>query len=807
MQIKQLNLAVFAATGFALAGCNSGSNNGTGSNSQSIATTVAAIAASPAPSCTGIPSWNSATAYATAGTAVVYNGVEYTNNWWTQGNQPDTNSGAVGSGKPWTVVTTCAAPGPTPTPSPSPSPTPSPTPSPSPSPSPAPSPSPTPAPTPAGVLIYPAGIGSYVNGTVVQASNGKLYTCLVAGWCNQNNWAYAPGSGTYWSSAWSLGGTPTPTPTPTPSPSPSPSPTPVPTPSPSPSPSPNPSPAPSSGTVAGWPGYIAMGAVGGPNTTTPTATSTGGNDDFGGKPVDVVFKYAGVNGDGDPGVIDPPTNTLSMTSDLTALSNINGHPSRVAIVEYTSQMSGGENFSDFTNTKAGASSGQVDASYIMARHFSSLAADAIAMVAKPVIYNNQSYYGSLIMNPDLLGAIQQNGYIGSANAALPAGAVNTAVDQTLCLMTTSRSYTNTSNPNGVGSAPYLNKTYTGTPVQILINMLADGYPVWSINGANDPYWNSGMSNTGSTVATWFNSCITNPVYNTTQYARPNFPAGFEGWVQANNWLIRTFAAKGTVTFGWQDNMWAVGSGFWLQNNLTSAQISSTYSTPVANWLSANAPSTITTGALGANYKPDYFLFDRYEMDDSASPGSATLYNARSWDNYLTAVGQVSASFNNIPVMLWQIPGSHIPYVGEANPELYNNTAGSYVFSTAPVYFFGDSNLKSDLSNIILGTASSSNTNTAVGNFAVSCGTTAYNCPTGSTYQQYLLNYLGKANNFNWGINNGKLALAAQNHVFAILWGGGNTTNVIKNFSNTDDHGWLANKLINYYKSPQALVSN
>ena len=44
-----------------------------------------------------------------------------------------------------------------------------------------------------------------------------------------------------------------------------------------------------------------MGAVGGPNISPPTRTSTGGDDDFGGRPVDVVFKYAGSNGNGDPG--------------------------------------------------------------------------------------------------------------------------------------------------------------------------------------------------------------------------------------------------------------------------------------------------------------------------------------------------------------------------------------------------------------------------------------------------------------------------------------------------------------------------
>jgi hypothetical protein len=129
-----------------------------------------------------------------------------------------------------------------------------------------------------------------------------------------------------------------------------------------------------------------------------------------------------------------------------------------------------------------------------------------------------------------------------------------------------------------------------------------------------------------------------------------------------------------------------------------------------------------------------------------------------------------------------------------------------VFSTAPVYFFGDSNLEAGLGNIIAG--SGGTTNTEVGNYAMSCGATAYNCASGSDYQQYLLAYKGQPNNFNWGKNNKKLKLAAgKAHVFAILWGGGNTTNVIKNFSNTDDHGWLAGKIINYYKHPTMIPTN
>ncbi|MFN8788753.1 MAG: hypothetical protein ACK5XF_05305 [Neisseriaceae bacterium] len=563
------------------------------------------------------------------------------------------------------------------------------------------------------------------------------------------------------------------------------------------------------GTVAGWPSYIAMGAIGGPNITPPTRNSTGGDDDFGGKPIDAVFKYAGVNGNGDPGVIDPPMNVIRMTNDMNMISALNNHPTKVVMVEYTAEMSGGENIADFTNSSIPNPNKQ-DATYIMARHFATLAADAIAMFNHPVAYNNQNYYGALIMDPDLLGAIQQNNYIGHVNNTLDQTSVNEAVDQILCLMTNSRSYTNHAAPNGRNGQNYIDKTYTGTPVGILQDMLNDGYPAWSISSANDEYWGTSIDNmiqgteSYSQIGKWFNGCITNPTYDKDKYKRPNFSAGFEGWVEANNWIIRTFAPYGTVTFGWQENIWAVNSGFWLHNNLSLDQIASEYSTPVTNWLQTNAKSVITTGALGGSYKPDFFVFDRYETDDSSSPGQATLYSARSWDNYIYAVGLISKAFNNIPIMLWQIPGSHLPYIGESQPQLYNNLPGSYIFSTAPVYFFGDNNLTSDLSNLIVGD-STTNTNVGVGNYIVS---SSYNCPfINCNYKQYLGYYNSESNNYDWSKDNNRLGFAAENNIFAILWGGGNTTNVIKNFSNQSDHGYLANKLIKYYQNPAPVIKH
>ncbi len=465
-----------------------------------------------------------------------------------------------------------------------------------------------------------------------------------------------------------------------------------------------------------------------------------------------------------------------MTGDLTILSNLNSHPMRVAIVEYTAQMSGGFAVADFSNSPDPdpASGG----TYLMARHLISLASDAIALNDQPVAYNGGKYYGSLILNPDLMGAIQQGSFIGNVNSALPAKAVDTAVDQALCFLTTKRSYFNTSNPNGLSSAPYLNKTYKGTAVSILEQLLADTYPVWSINSAQDPYWNTATDNkiggsggSYSQVGTWFNKCVAQPKYDHTAYPRPPFKAGFDGWVQANNWLIRTFSPLGQVTFGWQDNMWAVGSGYWLHADLTNDAIAGIYSKPLAAWLNRNAPSTVRSGALGASYVPDYFVFDRYETDDSAGAGEATLYNARSWDNYLTAIWQVSAKFAGIPTMLWQIPGSHIPYAGEANPELYNNMPGQYVFSTAPVYFFGDKKLQADLGNIIAG--SGSTTNSEVGNYPMNCGATAYNLRQRLGLPAISACLQGAAGQFDWGKNNKKLKFAAgKAHVFAILWGGG-----------------------------------
>jgi len=54
--------------------------------------------------------WSSSAIY-TAGGQASQNNVNYTANWWTQGNSPSTNSGGSGSGQPWTSDGACSGSG------------------------------------------------------------------------------------------------------------------------------------------------------------------------------------------------------------------------------------------------------------------------------------------------------------------------------------------------------------------------------------------------------------------------------------------------------------------------------------------------------------------------------------------------------------------------------------------------------------------------------------------------------------------------------------------------------------------------
>ncbi|MBR7833540.1 carbohydrate-binding protein [Actinospica durhamensis] len=71
-------------------------------------TVIAVVAAAPAAQAasTCAAAWSSSAVY-TAGMQASENGINYTANWWTQGNDPATNNGGSGSGQPWTSNGSC----------------------------------------------------------------------------------------------------------------------------------------------------------------------------------------------------------------------------------------------------------------------------------------------------------------------------------------------------------------------------------------------------------------------------------------------------------------------------------------------------------------------------------------------------------------------------------------------------------------------------------------------------------------------------------------------------------------------------
>ena len=69
---------------------------------------LVAIAPNLAMAGTCAPAWNAAQIY-TQGQQATENATAYVANWWTQGQDPATNSGLAGSGEPWTALTSCSA--------------------------------------------------------------------------------------------------------------------------------------------------------------------------------------------------------------------------------------------------------------------------------------------------------------------------------------------------------------------------------------------------------------------------------------------------------------------------------------------------------------------------------------------------------------------------------------------------------------------------------------------------------------------------------------------------------------------------
>jgi len=79
-------------------------NGGAATTSATVSITVTGTTGGGG-NCSGVAAWDVTKVY-TGGTQAVYNGSLYTAKWWTQGDQPDVNTG---DGKPWQLVNACSA--------------------------------------------------------------------------------------------------------------------------------------------------------------------------------------------------------------------------------------------------------------------------------------------------------------------------------------------------------------------------------------------------------------------------------------------------------------------------------------------------------------------------------------------------------------------------------------------------------------------------------------------------------------------------------------------------------------------------
>ena len=152
--------------------------------------------------------WNASTAYV-AGDTVTEAGKTYKANWWTQGNDPATSSGATGTGQPWTITTSCGATPPAPLPTP-PAPVPTPPRRFRPRPRRPPCRRRRPAPAPAPTCAAWKASTAY-NGGATVTEGGKIYK---ANWWTQGDDPAthngATGSGQPWTITSSCSATPTP---------------------------------------------------------------------------------------------------------------------------------------------------------------------------------------------------------------------------------------------------------------------------------------------------------------------------------------------------------------------------------------------------------------------------------------------------------------------------------------------------------------------------------------------------------------------------------------------------------------------
>ena len=479
--------------------------------------------------------------------------------------------------------------------------------------------------------------------------------------------------------------------------------------------------------VKGWGDKLEMGTVLIPEASKDQLVADSG--------LKTIFKYAGDGGDGDPGAIYFGTKwgnafypeATKKIFDLAQRVAVRGSTSsgpltkvrtdlHPVMVVYTAQLSGGPTAvqQDLLDIPAGASAGDTE---FLRDHYANLIIETALMLGYKTASN--PYPGSLVMNPDMLGALQQGNVV---NGMLR---------------------------NADGS-------------WVKVNVRA------KLQNAIDYVY----AKQASAAAAGYNLVL--------PANKPVLPADLtddiKGWFQSQNWVVKTFG-QDAIGFGWQLNLWAQGSSFWVHGMGGDKNKPHSEDSIWSESAGQVAAFLDFVGVYKGNYVPDFVVFDRYEFDDfrEAARNINYAYDAQDWANYLTFVKQVS-DYLQRPAMLWQIPASHLLTTGEAVPSsnyiaLHSGTGGSY-FMGDPLLGVGAVNAAASMKSIPL---------------------------NGQPY------YAGKTNVGDWLSLNpsydwtyDQLQRAINSNVFSILWGGGNTTGVIETANTGNDGGWMLGRVQGYY---------
>lgn len=161
-----------------------------------------------------------------------------------------------------------------------------------------------------------------------------------------------------------------------------------------------------------------------------------------------------------------------------------------------------------------------------------------------------------------------------------------------------------------------------------------------------------------------------------------------GYVQAVNWLIRTVAPE--ATFGWQVNLWGVGSSAWIYDQTDDMTVAIDKAKETADYVKL-------LGVYDGAFAPDFLAIDRYEADDFTyrGYGNGYCYGPKEWAKFYDFVKTVALELKT-PVMPWQIPASRIPNTDE--PVTTASLEPDH-WGTGGTYIFGDPAIGSEVKNI------------------------------------------------------------------------------------------------------------